>query len=129
MKTNKVLRLPDRNTLLHFLLVTYLTILASINEISEVKEKATHYMNETPDDKDFPLLYAYLALVMFWNDEGDNFDVKSALQRITALNLEDDFIAYIEDYCYYPDNTRGDNAYYTGLTTTALRIMREIKNK
>ena len=97
------------------------------NEISEVKETATRYMNETPDDKDFPLLYAYLALAMFWNDEGDNFDVKSALQRITALNLEDDFIAYIEDYCYYPNNTSGDNAYYMGLTTTALRIMQEIK--
>lgn len=97
------------------------------NEISEVKETAIRYMNETPDDKDFSLLYAYLALVMFWNDEGDNFDVKSALQRITALNLEDDFIAYIEDYCYYPNNTRGDNSYYMGLTTTALRIMQEVK--
>ena len=32
-KTNKVLRLPDRNTLLHFLLVTYLTILASIGNL------------------------------------------------------------------------------------------------
>lgn len=93
--------------------------------MDEVRRRANRYMDEHPEDESFLLCYSYHALTMFWNDEGDWFDVKAALRRIVDRKLEDAYLAYIENDCYY-DNVQYDG-YYMGVTTTALKIMRELK--
>lgn len=98
------------------------------DEMDAVKNLANSYIDEHPEDKSFLLYYSYLALTMFWNDEGDGFDVKAALRRIVDRKLEDAYLAYIEDECYCDDD-ENDNGYYLGVTTTALKIMQEIKEE
>lgn len=98
---------------------------AEKDEMDEVRRRANRYMDEHPEDESFLLCYSYHALTMFWNDEGDWFDVKAALRRIVDRKLEEAYLAYIENDCYY-DNVQYDG-YYMGVTTTALKIMRELK--
>lgn len=99
---------------------------ANAEELLEVKNKAVSYFDEYPEDHELLLTYTYLALCMLYNEEEDHFDARWAIQLIAKRKLKEKLLQHIEQYTYYDGTERSsDNGYYLGLTTMALRFLRE----
>lgn len=99
---------------------------ANAEELLEVKNKAVSYFDEYPEDHELLLTYTYLALCMLYNEEEDHFDARWAIQLIAKRKLKEKLLQHIEQYTYYDGTERSCyNGYYLGLTTMALRFLRE----
>lgn len=99
---------------------------ANAEELLEVKNKAVSYFDEYPEDHELLLTYTYLALCMLYNEEEDHFDARWAIQLIAKRKLKEKLLQHIEQYTYYDGTERSSyNGYYLGLTTMALRFLRE----
>ena len=63
---------------------------------------------------------------MLYNEEEDHFDARWAIQLIAKRKLKEKLLQHIEQYTYYDGTERlSYNGYYLGLTTMALRFLRE----
>lgn len=99
------------------------------SELEAVKEEAYSYMKENPDDKEFLLFFAYIALDIYLytpNKDGDRdlFDIKKLMKGIVSFGCEKDFFDYIKH-----EIQKTCEGAYVGMTVTALRMIQELREE
>lgn len=97
-------------------------------EAKEICKAVDSYIKENPADTAFVFSFLYTALKMLVYSEIDIFDINHIIRKLLQENLEDNFIEYIREYECNPDDYR-DNIGYVNLATTALRLIREVKEE
>lgn len=97
-------------------------------EAKETCKAVDSYLKENPADTELLFSFAYTALQMLVYSEIDIFDINHIIRKLLQENIEDNFIEYIREYECNPDDYR-DNIGYANLATTALRLIREVKEE